>query len=57
MIKDANNIFNSISSSGVCNEVIRSEQATEYVQGKGTIKCLTFSRKEHNETNSITQGT
>lgn len=33
MIKDANNIFNSISSSGVCNEVIRSEQGTEYVQG------------------------
>jgi hypothetical protein len=44
MIKDANNIFNSISSSGVCNEVIRSEQGTEYVQGKGTIKCLTLSR-------------
>ncbi|CAC5403831.1 Synergin gamma [Mytilus coruscus] len=32
-IKEANNIFNSISSSGVCNEVIRSEQGTEYVQG------------------------
>ncbi|XP_033748031.1 synergin gamma-like isoform X2 [Pecten maximus] len=33
MIKDANNIFNSISSSVVCNEVLKSEQGSEYVQG------------------------
>ncbi|XP_060076037.1 synergin gamma-like [Ylistrum balloti] len=33
MIKDANNIFNSISSSVVCNEVLKSEQGSEYVEG------------------------
>ncbi|XP_071110758.1 synergin gamma-like isoform X2 [Haliotis cracherodii] len=33
MIKDANNIFNSVSRSAVCNEVIKSSQGSEYVNG------------------------
>lgn len=33
MIQDANNIFNSISSSSVCNEVIKSSQGSQYIQG------------------------
>ena len=33
MIKDANNIFNSVSSSAVCNEIIKSTQGSEYVSG------------------------
>ncbi|XP_055995692.1 synergin gamma-like isoform X4 [Ostrea edulis] len=33
VIKDANTVFNSISSSAVCNEVITSEQGSDYVKG------------------------
>ncbi|KAL3858160.1 hypothetical protein ACJMK2_012765 [Sinanodonta woodiana] len=33
MIRDANNMFNSISSSAVCNEIMRSSQGSDYVQG------------------------
>ncbi|XP_041349229.1 synergin gamma-like isoform X2 [Gigantopelta aegis] len=33
MIQDANTVFNSVSSSSVCNEVIRSSQGAEYVTG------------------------
>lgn len=33
MIRDANDIFNSVTSSTVCNELIRSSQGIEYVQG------------------------
>ncbi|KAK3587357.1 hypothetical protein CHS0354_036528 [Potamilus streckersoni] len=33
MIMDANNIFNSISSSAVCNEIMRSSRGADYVQG------------------------
>ncbi|XP_061179675.1 synergin gamma-like isoform X2 [Saccostrea echinata] len=33
VVKDANTVFNSISSSAVCNEVITSEQGSEFVKG------------------------
>ncbi|XP_062590814.1 synergin gamma-like isoform X5 [Saccostrea cucullata] len=33
VIKEANTVFNSISSSAVCNEVITSEQGSEFVKG------------------------
>jgi len=33
MIKQANNIFNSISSSDVCNEVMKADQGSQYVDG------------------------
>eukprot|EP00058_Branchiostoma_floridae_P008053 XP_002593541.1 hypothetical protein BRAFLDRAFT_88524 [Branchiostoma floridae] len=34
-IRNANNIFNDISSSSVCNEVIKSVQGSDYITGEG----------------------
>ena len=45
VIKEANTVFNSISSSAVCNEVITSEQGSEFVKGETSlskVRRITF---------------
>ena len=43
-IKKANNVFNGISSSTVCNEVIRSMEGSDYLTGRwGTIIYIPYS--------------
>ena len=45
VIKEANTVFNSIRSSAVCNEVITSEQGSEFVKGETSlskVRRITF---------------